>query len=122
MTVDRAVPHRVVSSDNASRARSDSCGGNWDWIHAKYLAADARVRSSLLTPSRLMRRIGVGPVFAVACVLGGALATAIGTRQTLWIAAAGGTLAVLWLVRSPLLGMRELPEAAEAEPAGEAAA
>ena len=51
---------------------------------------------------------GVRPLGSLA---GGALATAIGTRETLWIAAAGGTLAVLWLVRSPLLRMRELPEA-----------
>jgi hypothetical protein len=35
---------------------------------------------------------------------------------------AGGTLAVLWLVRSPLLRMRELPEGAEVDPTGEAAA
>ncbi len=62
---------------------------------------------------------GVRPLGSLA---GGALATAIGTRQTLWIATAGGTLAALWLVRSPLLRMRELPEGAEAEPAGEAAA
>jgi len=62
---------------------------------------------------------GVRPLGSLA---GGALATAIGTRETLWLAAAGGSLAVLWLVRSPLLRMRELPEAAEMEPAGEAAA
>jgi MFS family permease len=62
---------------------------------------------------------GVRPLGSLA---GGALATAIGTRETLWIAAAGGTLAVLWLVRSPLLRMRELPEGAEVDPTGEAAA
>jgi MFS family permease len=56
---------------------------------------------------------GVRPLGSLA---GGALATAIGTRETLWIAAGGGTLAVLWLLRSPLLRMRELPdEAAESE-------
>ena len=58
---------------------------------------------------------GVRPLGSLA---GGALATAIGTRETLWIAAAGGCLAALWLVRSPLMKMRDLPEAAEAEPAG----
>jgi hypothetical protein len=64
---------------------------------------------------------GVRPLGSLAA---GVLATAIGTRETLWIAAAGGSLAVLWLARSPLPRMRELPEseAADAAPAGEAAA
>jgi predicted MFS family arabinose efflux permease len=62
---------------------------------------------------------GVRPLGSLA---GGALAPASGTQETLWIAAAGGTLAVLWLVRSPLLRMRDLPESAEADPTGEAAA
>jgi MFS family permease len=63
---------------------------------------------------------GVRPLGSLAA---GALATAIGTRETLWIAAAGGSQAVLWLLRSPLLRMRELPQAADApaDPAGEPA-
>lgn len=35
-------------------------------------------------------------------LVAGALAKVIGTRETLWIAAAGGALAMLWLVRLPL--------------------
>jgi MFS family permease len=62
---------------------------------------------------------GVRPLGSLAA---GVLATAIGIRETLWITAAGGSLAVLWLVRTPLLRMRELPEGAEWEAAGEAAA
>jgi len=65
---------------------------------------------------------GVRPLGALAA---GALATAIGTRETLFVAAAGGCLAVLWLVRSPLLRLRELPGAAAeptAQPATEPAA
>ncbi len=62
---------------------------------------------------------GVRPLGSLAA---GALATAIGTRETLWIAAGGGCLAVLWLVRSPLIRLRALPEAdgAQADP-GDAA-
>ena len=53
----------------------------------------------------------------------GRTASAIGTRETLLIAAAGGCLAALWLVRSPLAV--EVPRPAEAagrraEPAGPA--
>jgi MFS family permease len=51
---------------------------------------------------------GVRPLGSL---LAGALATAVGTRETLWIAAGGGCLAALWLVRSPLLRLRTLPEA-----------
>jgi MFS family permease len=58
---------------------------------------------------------GVRPLGSL---LAGALATAVGTRETLWIAAAGGCLAVLWLVRSPLIRLRALPQAEGAEPEG----
>jgi MFS family permease len=72
-------------------------------------------------PDRLRSRVsgaymlvnyGVRPLGALAA---GALATAIGTRETLWIATAGGLLGVLWLLPSPLLRLRELPAAAEPE-------
>ena len=56
---------------------------------------------------------GVRPLGALAA---GALATAVGTRETLLIAAAGGSLAVVWLLRSPLLRLRALPEAAPGRP------
>jgi predicted MFS family arabinose efflux permease len=42
-------------------------------------------------------------------VVGGALATALGVRTTLWIAVAGGCCAGLWLFFSPLRGMRDIP-------------
>jgi MFS family permease len=51
---------------------------------------------------------GVRPLGALA---GGALGSAIGLRPTLWIATAGGLLGVVWLLRTPVLGLRELPEA-----------
>jgi predicted MFS family arabinose efflux permease len=51
---------------------------------------------------------------------GGALATAAGLRPTLWIATTGGCCAGLWLLFSPLRGMRDipLPRAVAALPAG----
>ena len=74
----------------------------------------------------MMVNHGVRPLGALAA---GALATTIGTRETLVLAAAGGCLGVLWLVRSPLLRMRDLPEPEsaageppESEPSGGGAA
>ncbi|KUO16020.1 MFS transporter [Streptomyces dysideae] len=48
---------------------------------------------------------GVRPLGAV---VGGALATAIGLRATLVTAAVGGTLSLLWLLPSPIPGVRSL--------------
>jgi MFS family permease len=68
-------------------------------------------------PDRLRSRVagaystvnyGVRPLGALAA---GALGTWIGVRETLWIATAGGLLGVLFLLPSPVLGLRTLPEA-----------
>lgn len=56
---------------------------------------------------------GVRPVGALA---GGMLGTWLGLRETLWIATAGGLLGVLWLLTSPILQLRELPENGEGAP------
>ena len=70
-----------------------------------------------LVPDRLRARVagayqvvnyGVRPLGALA---GGALGTWIGLRPTLWIGALGAIAGVLWLIPSPFLKMRELPEA-----------
>ncbi len=50
---------------------------------------------------------GVRPLGSLA---GGALGSAIGLRATLWIASLGAIAGVLWLLRSPVLRLRELPE------------
>ena len=72
-------------------------------------------------PERLRSRIvgaytvvnyGVRPLGALA---GGALGSSIGLRPTLWIATAGALTGFLWLLPSPILGLRELPEAEDAE-------
>jgi Na+/melibiose symporter-like transporter len=49
---------------------------------------------------------GVLPVGALA---GGEIATVIGLRPTLWVAMIGQTLAGVWLLASPIRGMRDFP-------------
>jgi MFS family permease len=72
-----------------------------------------------LVPPRLRSRVsgaytvvnyGVRPVGAL---IGGFLGTAIGLRPALWIASVGAILGFLWLLPSPIPGMRELPETEE---------
>ncbi|MER6118596.1 MFS transporter [Streptomyces sp. NPDC001743] len=77
-------------------------------------------------PDRLRSRVagaygtinyGVRPVGAV---VGGALATLVGLRPTLLVAAVGGALSVVWLLSSPVPRMRSLgPAPAGAEDADE---
>lgn len=73
-------------------------------------------------PHRLRSRVsgaymlvnyGVRPLGAL---VGGALGTWIGLRETLWIATAGALLGVLWLLPSPMLELSELPENGEGAP------
>jgi hypothetical protein len=47
---------------------------------------------------------------------GGALGSTIGLRQTLFVGAAGSTLAVLPIVLSPIRSLREMPEPEEVLP------
>jgi MFS family permease len=72
-----------------------------------------------LIPDRLRARVagaymvvnyGVRPLGALT---GGALGTWIGLRPTLWIASTAAIAGVLWLLPSPLMRMRELPEVSE---------
>jgi MFS family permease len=51
--------------------------------------------------------MGVRPIGAV---LGGVLATAIGIREALIIVTVAQLAGVLWLIGSPILGLRDLPE------------
>jgi MFS family permease len=52
---------------------------------------------------------GVRPIGAL---LGGLLGTAIGVREALLVVSIAGTLGVLWMVGSPVLRLRDLPDAA----------
>jgi MFS family permease len=72
-----------------------------------------------VVPDRLRARVsgaymlvnyGVRPLGALA---GGLLGAEIGVRNTLWIATVGAIAGVLWLLPSPIMSMRELPETAE---------
>jgi len=72
-----------------------------------------------LTPDRLRARAagaymvvnyGVRPLGAL---LGGLLGTWIGLQPTLWIASVGAIAGVLWLLPSPVMRMRDLPEVEE---------
>jgi MFS family permease len=53
---------------------------------------------------------GVRPIGSLA---GGALGAWLGLRPALWIATAGALLGVLWLLPSPVMRLRELPEPGE---------
>jgi predicted MFS family arabinose efflux permease len=72
-----------------------------------------------VVPDRLRARVsgaymlvnyGVRPLGALA---GGLLGAEIGVRNTLWIATVGAIAGVLWLLPSPIMKLRELPEATE---------
>jgi predicted MFS family arabinose efflux permease len=78
-----------------------------------YEVGSLTLRQSI-TPERFLGRVnsalhivqsGLQPVGALAA---GLLAEAIGVRETLYVAVAGGTLSVLWLVASPVRDLREV--------------
>lgn len=81
-----------------------------------YNTAQVSYRQAI-TPQPLMGRMnasvrfivwGVQPLGALA---GGGLATLLGFRPTLFIAAAGAAFSAYWVIRSPLFGMRDVPAA-----------
>lgn len=75
--------------------------------------------SAAIVPARLRSRVsgafmvvnyGVRPLGTMTA---GALGSWIGLRPTLWFATVGAMLGILWLLPSPIFGLRELPETAE---------
>lgn len=57
-----------------------------------------------------MINYGVRPIGAL---FGGFLGTAIGVREALFVVSIAGCFGILWMVGSPILGLRDLPDAVE---------
>ncbi|HYY64731.1 MAG TPA: MFS transporter [Gaiellaceae bacterium] len=62
----------------------------------------ARVSGAYLVVNNGIRPLG--------SLFGGALGSAIGVRNTLWIVTVGAIAGFLWLLPSPVLGLKDLPE------------
>jgi MFS family permease len=79
-----------------------------------YNVAQVSFRQSICPPA-LQGRMNASVRFIVwgtmplGGLAGGALGTWIGVRPTLVVAAAGGCASVLWVILSPLFGMRDFP-------------
>jgi MFS family permease len=82
------------------------------------LDINASAFMTALTPDRLRSRTtgatnfvnwGIRPLGSL---FGGALGSAIGPRPALWLSSAAALAGVLWLLPSPIPGLRELPEEA----------
>ena len=74
---------------------------------------------SARTPDRIRSRAGGAFRFInygvrpIGALLGGALGATIGVRETLFVVTIVAVAGVLWLIGSPVLRLRDLPEAAE---------
>jgi MFS family permease len=82
------------------------------------LDINASAFMTALTPDRLRSRTtgafnfvnwGIRPLGSL---LGGALGSALGLRPALWLASIAALAGVLWLLPSPIPGLRELPDEA----------
>lgn len=80
-----------------------------------------------LCPERLLGRMNatmrflVWGTLPVGALLGGLLGTSVGVRNSLWISGGGGTLAILWLLFSPLRQVLDFPVEHDDEPTPPAA-
>src|SRR3954452_4274476 len=75
--------------------------------------------SAALVPARLRSRVagsymvvnyGVRPIGSLA---GGLMGATLGLRPAVWVATVGAVAGVLWLLPSPIMRLRELPEPAD---------
>ena len=75
-----------------------------------------------LCPERLLGRMNATMRFLVwgtlplGALIGGLLGTTVGVRNALWIAGGGGTLAIFWLLFSPVRHIRDFPVEHDDEP------
>jgi MFS family permease len=85
-----------------------------------YNVAQVSFRQAIC-PDRLLGRMNASIRFLVwgtlplGGLIGGVLGEWLGIRGALWVGMLGQCLAVLWVLLSPLRGMRDLPEAQERE-------
>jgi MFS family permease len=81
-----------------------------------------------VTPERLLGRLNASRRFIVwgtiplGALMGGALASSIGLRPTLWVAAIGSSVCFLPVLFSPLRSLRQMPTEPELDPARQLAA
>jgi len=66
-------------------------------------------RTSLIWHRDFRRLWESRSVSELGALLGGFLGTSIGVRNALWISWGGGTLAIVWLMASPVRTMRDFP-------------
>lgn len=100
------------------------------WGVVAYNVTQVSFRQRLCPPALLGRmnasvRFLVFGTMPLGGLIGGALGSGIGVVPALWVAAGGSLLAALWVLTSPLIGMRELPDELDAttpEPVGQQAA
>jgi len=87
-----------------------------------YNVAQVSYRQAIC-PDRLLGRMNASVRFVVwgamppGGLLGGALGEGLGLRGATWVAVAGEVAAVLWVICSPLLKMRDLPVTKVVSPA-----
>jgi MFS family permease len=93
----------------------------WSGVGVMMLDISAGSIFAAIIPDRLRSRVsgaysfvnyGVRPLGSV---VGGLLGSTIGLRPTLWIGAVGALAGVLWLLPSPIPGLRDLPEPEDAD-------
>jgi MFS family permease len=93
----------------------------WSGVGVMMVDINAGAIFAAIIPNRLRSRVsgaysfvnyGVRPLGSL---VGGALGSTIGLRPTLWIGAVGALAGVLWLLPSPIPGLRDLPEPEEAD-------
>jgi len=87
----------------------------FSWAVVAYNVTQVSFRQRLCPPALLGRmnasvRFLVFGTMPVGGLLGGVLGTWLGVLPTLWIAVAGQVLATCWVVFSPLLHLRDLPD------------
>ncbi|GAA4737853.1 MFS transporter [Modestobacter marinus] len=95
----------------------------FSWSVVVYNITQVSFRQRLCPPALLGRmnasvRFLVYGTMPLGGLLGGVLGTWLGVLPTLWIAVAGQLLAAGWVVASPLMHMRDLPDGPDAPAAG----